>query len=272
MREKRRGYNVAGLPIRLQCNQMAFRCALAALGMLIPTACAKQNVPSAAPKLIPVPIHGVNYTAEPFSFVLIDPQNTENRGGGEMINSFGAGGTMCCYSLPAQWRPGLNVEIAETYWLPMNADKEVPEVQKKHLVEVPPYHGGKAGELWIMRGTGGEVSIVASDLQPDHPAWPGVIKSWPVPNIEHRRKVHDVYIVEEQRAVDLYIGLLDDLNKDPTKRTQEQWEYSFAMEAAKLKRYRGPTDPKYREMLKQDYESSLAYAVERLERYKATRP
>lgn len=40
--------------------------ALAALGLTMLAACAKPNTPLSAAKSIPVPIHGVNYTGEPF--------------------------------------------------------------------------------------------------------------------------------------------------------------------------------------------------------------
>ena len=166
----------------------------------------------------------------------------------------------------------MKVEIAETYWLPMKADKSVPEVRKKHLVEVPSYAGREAGELWVLRGPSGEMNVVSSDLQPDHRDWTGGIKGWPIPSVEYRRKMHDMFIGEAQESVDLYIGLIDDMEKNPSKMAQEQWEYTSASNAAKLKTYRGPTDPTYRKMLKTHYESSLALATEELKRYKATRP
>ena len=246
--------------------------ALAVLCAPILTACAKPEAPAAAAKAIPVPIHGVNYSAQPFSFVVIDPQDTKNYGGGETIDSYGAGGTVCCYSLPAKWRPGLTVRIAETYWLPPIADKSLPEITKKHEVEIPAYLNGKAGELWVLRGPDGELNVVSSNLQPDHPAWPGKIKGWPIPSVEHQRKRHDVHIVEAQGFVNVFTGLLDDMNKDPAKMAKEQWEFSSAREDAKLKPYRGHTDPAYHAMLKKEYEASLAHSIQELNRYQATRP
>lgn len=263
-----------GATMKFSWNQIQLRGAFALAVICSPllTACAKSNAPAPSAKSIPVPIHGVNYTAEPFSFVVIDPQDPKNYGGGETINSYGAGGTMCCYSLPAQWRPGLKVEIAETYWLPVKADKSLPEVRKKHVVEIPPYSGGKAGELWVLRGPSGEMSIVSSDLQPDHRDWTGGIKGWPVPSVEYQRKIHDTLIVEAQNSVDLYTGLVADMDKNPSKMAQEQWEFTSASENSILKPYRGSTDPAYREMLKKDYALSLERAAEKLKRYKVTRP
>jgi hypothetical protein len=36
------------------------------------------------------------------------------------------------------------------------------------------------GELWVLRGADGSMSVVSSDFQPDHPNWPGRVKDWPV--------------------------------------------------------------------------------------------
>lgn len=141
---------------------------MAAMCLSMLVGCAKSDM-SMSSTLIPVPIHGVNYTAEPFSFVVIDPQDRKNYGGGELINSYGAGGTVCCYTLPAKWRPSLKVEITETYWLPMKEDKSVPEIKRKHVVEVPRYLDREVGELWVLREIGGKISIVSSNYQPVHP-------------------------------------------------------------------------------------------------------
>ncbi|MBC7683951.1 MAG: DUF3304 domain-containing protein, partial [Bdellovibrionales bacterium] len=108
-----------------------WRAAMVALVLTAPMlfACAKTDVP--------VPIHGVNHRAEAFSYVLVDPTNSKNTGGGELIEPFSAGGTMCCYTLPIKWRPGIKVEIKATHWLPKLADDTLPEVSKNYLVEVP---------------------------------------------------------------------------------------------------------------------------------------
>lgn len=179
---------------------------------------------------------------------------------------------MCCYSLPAQWTPGLTVEIAETYWLPMKADNSVPEVRKKHVVEVLSYQGGKAGELWVLRGTGGQITVVSSDVQPDHQSWPGEIKGWPVPSIEHRRELQDRAIAEAQMTIDLYVSSLDELSKDPGKYALEEWNSIMMFQPARLKQYKGSGDPAYLEMLKKDYEGHLSKARVDLKNRKAARP
>lgn len=245
-------------------HSVRVRFVLALLLSPLLTACAKSD--------IPVSIHGVNHSAEPFSFVLTDPSNKQNRGGGELIGSFGAGGTVCCYTLPAKWRPGLRVEIAETFWLPMLPDKTVPNRKNKHVLDIPPYADGKAGELWVMRSREGALSVVSSDFQPDHPRWPGKIKGWPIPSIEYQRQRHGLYLKEAEDTVDMYHKLIDGLEKDPAKRAQESWEHQSVYETEKLKGFSGPQDPAYRALLKREYDAELAVAIKELAAVKAARP
>lgn len=227
-------------------------------------ACAKSDVP--------VPIHAVNYSGDDFSYVLVDPKNEKNSGGGETIGAFEAGGTMCCYSLPAKWRAGINVEIRETYWLPKRADQTLPEVNKKHLVQVPPYAEGEVGELWVVRAADGTMGVISSNYQPNHAKWPGKIKGWPVPDLKYRRERYDIYIQEAQDMVDVYRELSDELNKTPAKRAATSWEYISRSAPEELKPYAGPQDPAYLAMLRKDYDASLQLAREKLQKLKMSRP
>lgn len=227
-------------------------------------ACAKSGVP--------VPIHGVNHRAEEFSYVLVDPLDAANTGGGELIEPFSAGGTMCCYTLPAKWRPGIKVEIRETHPLPKLPDGTLPEVTKKYVLEVPKYVGGKAGELWVIRAPDGNMDIVSSNYQPDHPKWPGKIKGWPVPSLEYQRARQDLYIKEAQSNVELYISSLQELKSNPGAHARGEWSMSMKYEPATLKGYTGPDDPEYLEMLKKSYESSLVNARKKLQMEKDARP
>ena len=260
--------------MKFRWNQIPLGGALALLVLCssMLTACAKPGASGTAGESIPAPIHGVNYTAEPFSFVVIDPQNPKNYGGGEIINSYGAGGTMCCYSLPVKWRPGLKVEITETYWLPMKADQTLPEVKKKHVVEVPAYQGGEVGALWVLRGPGGEMTVVSSGVQPDHPSWPGKTKGWPIPSVEYQRQLQDQSIAESQSTVDLYVSSLDELSKDPGKHAKEEWDSIKVLQPARIKSFKGPDDQAYLAMLRRDYEGHLARAQSDLKKKKAARP
>ena len=221
---------------------------------------------------VPVSIHGVNYRADDFSYVLVDPTNPENSGGGELIGAFAAGGTICCYTLPAKWRPGIKIEIRETHWLAKLPDDSLPEVTKKHVVDLPPYVSGKPGELWVVRTSDGSMTIVSSDFQPNHAKWPGKIKGWPVPSLEYQRERHDLYIKKANSTVELYVELLRELKESPLARAREAWSMSTKYEPVELKGFSGPDDPAYLMMLKRSYESSLVDAREALQREKDSRP
>lgn len=117
--------------------------AICAIALPALTACAKNTVP--------VSVHGVNYAADEFSYVIEDPSDNKNTAGGETIGPFAAGGTMCCYELPTKWHSGIQVKIKATHWLKAKPDGSLPEVSETKIVEVPPYLNGKAGELWILR-------------------------------------------------------------------------------------------------------------------------
>ena len=227
-------------------------------------ACAKSSVP--------VSIHGVNYRADDFSYVLVDPTNPENSGGGELIGAFAAGGTVCCYTLPAKWRPGIKIEIRETHWLPKLPDDSLPEVTKKHVVDLPPYASGKPGELWVVRASDGSMALVSSDYQPNHINWPGKIKGWPVPTLEYQRERYDLYIKEAQSAVELYVDLLNELKESPIERAREAWAVTEQHGRAELKGYSGPSDSSYISMLERHYVSSLISSRGKLQRLKESRP
>ena len=243
-----------------------WRLGLVGLMLIAPVlvACAKSDVS--------VPIHGVNYRAEAFSYVLVDPTNPKNTGGGELIEPFSAGGTMCCYTLPAKWRPGLNVEVRETYWLLRRSDDSVPSVFKKHQVEVSQYVAGEAGELWIIRAPNGNISLISSNYPPDHAKWPGKLKGWPVPGAEYQRNTQDMYIKRARESVELFVSSLKELEEDPSSHSRGEWEMAKKYEPSTLKSYAGPDDPAYLERLRKKYVTSLADAREKLRKNESSRP
>lgn len=134
------------------------------------------SLPSSSKSGVSVNIHGVNYTADSFQYVLVDPKDPSNTGGGEHIGPFSAGGIMCCYELPNQWTPGIKVLVQATHWNKKDADGKLQEIRQVHMVEVPPYVGGKPGELWVLRTKEGEIELVSSDFQPNHRDRPGRVK------------------------------------------------------------------------------------------------
>jgi hypothetical protein len=249
------------------------------------TACAKSTTAS-------VSIHGVNYTEEVFSYSVEDPADKNNQGGGELIDPYAAGGTMCCYELPKKWRPGIKLQINTTRWLSKTPDGNMPEVHEKHMVEVPPYVDGKPGELWVIRNADGTADVVSSDYQPDHVKWPGRVKGWPVPSLTYQRERWDLYIELAESDVKSAQELIADLERSPDAEVTKAWKSkaesasrflndkgirSALAEQAKenrklLARFTGSSDPKFREFIKQDYEKWLIDTQLKLKQLKESRP
>lgn len=221
---------------------------------------------------LPVSIHGVNYSVEPFSFELQDPSDPKNKGDGELVDSYAAGGTTCCYELPKKWRPGLKVSIQTKHWVGKNADDSLHDIDSTHLVEVPPYADGKPGELWVLRATDGSLAIVSSDFQPDHPKWPGKVKGWPVPSLAYQRERWDLYINVQLGYVTTFETLLKEFAASPNKTAQEDWDVSMKNDRKSLAGFSGPNDPGYRVRLKKEYEQGLIETRAELARLQAGRP
>ncbi|WP_083411906.1 DUF3304 domain-containing protein [Janthinobacterium sp. 1_2014MBL_MicDiv] len=240
--------------------------ALAMGVLLLPmlSACADKNVP--------VSIHGVNYSGEVFRYAIVDPANKDNAGGGETIDPYAAGGTMCCYDLPRRWRPGIQVQVDATYWLPRKADGSLPEVKQTQVLEVPAYADGKPGELWVLRGADGKLAIISSDYQPDHASWPGKVKGWPLPSLEYRREKWDAYIQHEEGGVELWEKLLEQMRLAPLKHAREVWESERKSDPKAFSDYTGPDDTRFHAYLRADYARLLAGSRSKLEQLKKERP
>ncbi|MGZ8295076.1 MAG: DUF3304 domain-containing protein, partial [Telluria sp.] len=161
---------------------------------------------------VDVSLHGVNYGGDAFSYYVTDPTKPKTSGaGGELIEPFAAGGTTCCFTLPKKWRPGIKVEVRTTHWLPQKPDGSLPEVKQIHLVDVPVYANDSPGELWVLRAADGTLAVISSDLQPDHPNWPGKLKGWPIPSLEYRRERWALIRNHQETFVTAYMKLLDEL-------------------------------------------------------------
>jgi hypothetical protein len=241
------------------------RTSIAALLLLpILSACAKSDVP--------VSIHGVNYSGEIFRYFVVDPNDEKNNGGGETIDPYGAGGTMCCFSLPKKWRPGIKVQINATHWVSNKTDDRLQEVSETKIVEVPNYLNGKPGELWVLRGEKGDLSLISSDYQPDHVKWPGKIKGWPIPSVEYRRVRWQVYMDHELSGVRTFEKALADIKESPQMVAQEEWQLSKKYDPKSLALYTGPEDPRYIESLKKNYQDGLVRSRKNVEDLRRERP
>jgi hypothetical protein len=221
---------------------------------------------------VPVSIHGVNYTGRTFSYVIEDPANSKNSGGGELIEPFSSGGTMCCYELPSKWRPGIQVRITGRHWLPKKDDGSLPEIVETKVMEVPKYVDGKAGELWVLREANGALSIVSSDYQPNHAKWPGKVRGWPVPSLEYSRSRWDISIEHEAGGVRLFEGLLREMKSSPEAAAEESWRFAQERWPESIVGFTGPNDKQYQAFLIRRYEEGLLRSTDKLRRLKEQRP
>jgi hypothetical protein len=213
---------------------------------------------------VSVSIHGVNYTADPFEFSVVDPRDEKNNGGGEHIGPYAAGGIVCCFKLPAKWSPGTVIEVESRHWLSTENGEEISAIEKKHTVELPAYANGKAGELWVLRKSDGGFDIVSSDLQPDHPQWPGKIKGWPVASREFMLERWELERKNAESGVQLYRGLIAKLEKSPESTLGKAWAYDKENREDEIKLFSGSKDPAYMQYLIERYKEGLRWTESRL--------
>lgn len=221
---------------------------------------------------VDVNLHGVNYSAETFNYVVSDPAKPESGSGGELIDPFGGGGMTCCVTLPKKWRPGIQLQVRTTHWLEEGANRDIREVKGEYLVDVPSYVDGKPGELWVLREADGKVSVISSDFQPDHPKWPGKVKGWPVPSLQYQRERWELLRKHEQMYVNTFLSLLDELERSPDVAAKEAWEHAKEYDPKSLSDFTGPHDPRYLAYLKKDYLENLAGSREDLARVMEAKP
>lgn len=217
-----------------------------------------------------VSLHGVNYSDREFSYFIADLENPKKIIGGEHIAPFAAGGTTCCASLPWKWKPGTKIRLTTTHWLKLRPDGSLPEVTEEHEVEVPEYV--EAGELWVIREGQGTISVVSSNVQPDHPDWPGRIKGWPVPSLAYQRERWEIYREVAQSHVNTFVSLSREFEQNPKDRAKEAWEFDKEYNTKEIAGFKGPDDPRYREHLKERYSEGLEGSINDLEKIMKAKP
>lgn len=223
-----------------------------------------------AEQKISVSIHGVNYSNEDFSFALLDPEDAKNGGAGELIGRFSDGGTVCCYSLPKTWHPGIKVLIKSQRWLKRDADGKLPEINETHTVEVPRYADDKVSDLWVLRQQDGSYTVVSSRYQPDHEKWPGPKRGWPVPSNEYGRERRARQIKDTEDSIENLENEQIALKDNPRAHAQAMWKSlknTYLIDASK---YSGPDDNRFIEYLKESNKEELMYfrnKLHRLEEY-----
>jgi hypothetical protein len=224
-------------------------------------------------KPVGVGVHAVNYTEDEITYRIVDPADKENRAGGESINSYGAGGLMCCYSVPTKWRPGIKVELQAEVWLtsqPVGPDGK-PKVEKQTVtLDLPKPVDDKPSELWVIRNPDGKFDLVASNFGPSHPRWPGKMKGSPLPSKSYLQKLLRRDLAKFEETLRMYQEDREALTRAPDLFAKEQWEYDVG-ERGKTdiaNTYSGPTDPRYIEHLKANADEMVDYANRKISEIK----
>lgn len=246
-------------PTNLMNIMKSHRLAAIATSLLL-TACAVS--PKADPK-IGVDISGVNYSDQPITYVLSDP-NDAGSIGAEPLDPFAGGGAMCCFRLPETWQPGIKVriQILDTHRSPV----------KNEIVELPPYVDGKPGRLWAVHYQDGSVDVLSSEYGPPHAKWPGRVKGWPVPTVEYRRKLWERDLKYMQSDINATTTLIERLEKNPEESLRESWAFDKRYRAKDIERFSGPNDPEYIKYLRQRYEDTLSDRKQRLDYWMKKKP
>ena len=221
---------------------------------------------------VSVSVHGVNYTEEPFEFSVVDPRDEKNNGGGEHIGPYAAGGIVCCFKIPAKWSPGTVIEVESRHWLSTGSGEEISAIEKKHTVELPAYANGKAGELWVLRRSDGGFDIVSSDLQPDHPQWPGKIKGWPVPSRDFMLKRWELVRDDAEHAVKNGQHLIAEVERSSESLFRKAWDLDENYSKETIVKFTGPEDPAYHQSLKKRYTDRLRFSEARLRQIMKDKP
>ena len=135
----------------------------------------------APPKNLGVAVSSINYSGKEVVLMVIDPKDKKRGGGGDALNPYSMGGTICCFAIPAEWHAGLQVIVKYNLY---------PDpTWYEQLVDVPPYPDGIAGEIWLAMHEDGRAEAVVSQFDPSRPEWPGRVKGRPVQSEAYALKI-----------------------------------------------------------------------------------
>lgn len=233
-----------------------------AIVLMVLLACASVQ----AEPMKPVPVSGLNYTDQRLNaFLFMDPNDSRNVAGGRSLRPFFTGGMVCCYRLPKQWRPGIQVKLR---WEWGQGDDKSRQSQER-IFEVPPYPRGRAGMLWAAFYGEDDVEVIASEYAPGNYEWPGRIKGWPQPTPEYR---HKLWQKERDRRAEDFADW-NQLVTNPTEADLERtWENSKQREPDQIRDFTGPTDPKFREFVRNKFKPIAEDKKKELEYWESREP
>jgi hypothetical protein len=153
-------------------------------------------------------VRSINYSEKEVALSVVDPLNRSNHGGGDSLNPYSMGGTICCFAVPSEWHAGYQV-IVEYNFYPDPA-------WHTQLVDVPPYPGGVAGDIWLTMHEDGRVEAIVSSFGPTRPEWPGRVKGLPVQSPEYTQKIRNKWLKNKKGILEkMEQGLLDGTERSP---------------------------------------------------------
>ncbi|OLO06319.1 hypothetical protein BTW08_18085 [Salinicola sp. MH3R3-1] len=206
-------------------------------------------------------ITGVDYAGNGIGgFYVFDPNNEKNRGDGESLTPYSAGGTRCCYQVPKEWHEGLKVDVVVRYPLEGETGDEISASLAKRKaegkltetihVDVPKYETPAKGTLWVQFLPDKKANVVVSDLSPPHEDFPGEVKGWPVPSDTYRRKLIDQKLALLEDRLERDQRDLVEYNREPENTLRRYWHMFEEIRAADvLNRFSGTKDPQFKPFL-----------------------
>jgi len=226
---------------------------------------------SSAPKSVGVPLVGVNYTDFDYSMSVHDLSDASNRVSSGELTPFSAGGQMCCFTLPPNWRPGMKVRVRSLKGVSENGVWVRDDVTEQ-VIELPRYAGDELGTLWVLQLPNGRVEVLNSSVGPEHPQWSGAVKGWPQPSLAYRTKIWCIRMGRTLDDIELYKDLLSQLTSDPSRRAVNAWNHAAKYRPDEISRFDGPHDPRFIAHLLHEYETGLKRSELAVKRLKSEEP
>ncbi len=233
-----------------------------AFGVILLSGCAAGAIGSPNDS---VAVTAVNYTGKDLNAVLFMDPNSDKVAGGSGADPYGGSGAMCCFALPRKWHAGIKVKVRYDWWTGSSANRKYEIL----TTEIPPYPTEEPGVLWALFYEDGSVEVFASAVDPGHDKWPGKLKHWPIPSREHKLKLWEQTYKEEGSLIPYYRELIAGVTDEELLKI---WNGRARYSKDANKAFAGPTDPKFKEAIKNEAKDDLAYAQQRLRDLETVKP
>lgn len=210
-----------------------------------------------------VTISAINYTDRLISPVWLREPQVDDASPGD-LSPYTAGVTVCCYVLPRQWHPGLQVELA--YYM---RDSSFPNKgDHRYLaIDLPRYEDAPT-MLWVLFHPDDEVQVLASSVNPGHPQWTGREPGWPIPSRAHRLRMLQQEIDQLSLRENDYKAAATETSLPDTR----YWLFAKRYAPQDVLLYWGEDDPRFIEYRQALLEDATRQVRERIRQLEASRP